>query len=89
MIRALFIACLLLVVERGFGQSPEEIERSTIEVDMLLEKARMAQQDTEKRTLAEQCLNMARSLHYDGGVIKSSICLGEIDVRQGKTADAL
>lgn len=89
MIRALFIVCMLLVVELGFGQSPEEIERSTIEVDMLLEKAKMAQQDTEKRTLAEQCLNMARSLHYDGGVIKSSICLGEIDVRQGKTEDAL
>ena len=89
MIRALFIACMLLVVERGFGQSPEEIERSTIEVDMLLEKAKMAQLDTEKRTLAEQCLKMAQSLHYDGGVIKSSICLGEIDVRQGKTEDAL
>lgn len=89
MIRALFIVCMLLVVELGFGQSPEEIERSTIEVDMLLEKAKMAQQDTEKRTLAEQCLNMARSLHYDGGVIKSSICLGEIDVRQGKSEDAL
>jgi class 3 adenylate cyclase len=80
---------MLLVVERGFGQSPEEIERSTIEVDMLLEKAKMAQLDTEKRTLAEQCLKMAQSLHYDGGVIKSSICLGEIDVRQGKTEDAL
>jgi len=89
LIRALFIACMLLVVERGFGQSPEEIERSTIEVDMLLEKAKMAQLDTEKRTLAEQCLKMAQSLHYDGGVIKSSICLGEIDVRQGKTEDAL
>lgn len=80
---------MLLVVEHGFGQSPEEIERSTIEVDMLLEKATQAQQNSEKRTLAEQSLNMARSLHYDGGVIKASICLGKIDVQQGKSEDAL
>lgn len=89
MIRALGIAFLLLVAASVFGQSPEEIERSTIEVDMLLDKAKLAQNDAEKQSLATQSLNMARSLHYDGGIIKSSLILGEIDVRKGKSEDAL
>jgi class 3 adenylate cyclase len=72
-----------------YGQSPEEIERSTVDVDMLLDKAKALQNDKEKKTLAEQSLSMARSLHYDGGVIKASILLGEIDVRMGKSEDAL
>lgn len=89
MIKALGIACLLLVAATMYGQSPEEIERSTVDVDMLLDKAKALQNDKEKKTLAEQSLSMARSLHYDGGVIKASILLGEIDVRMGKSEDAL
>lgn len=89
LVRALGIGLLLLAAVHLNGQSPEEIERSTVEVDMLLEKAHATNRDDDKRSLLEQSLTMSRSLHYDGGVMRSSMLLGEMDVRQGKAEDGL
>ena len=71
------------------GQSLDEIERSTFEVDSILEQARASDSDAERERLATQTLTMARSLRYDGGIIRSSMLLGEVCARAGKTEQAL
>ncbi|MCC6281937.1 MAG: hypothetical protein IT262_15140 [Saprospiraceae bacterium] len=71
------------------GQSLEEIERSTFDVDNILERARASDSDSERERLATQTLTMARSLRYDGGIIRSSLLLGEVCARAGKTEQAL
>lgn len=71
------------------GQSLDEIERSTFEVDNILEQARASDSDAERERLATQTLTMARSLRYDGGIIRSSMLLGEVCARAGKTEQAL
>ncbi|HOY04166.1 MAG TPA: adenylate/guanylate cyclase domain-containing protein [Saprospiraceae bacterium] len=85
----ILLSAFLLTVPLLNGQSLEEIERSTVEVDNILERARASDSDTEKERLATQTLNMARSLRYDGGIIRSSIVLGEVSARTGKTEQAL
>jgi class 3 adenylate cyclase/tetratricopeptide (TPR) repeat protein len=79
----------LLTVQVLNSQSLEEIERSTVEVDNVLDRARASDSDTEKERLATQTLNIARSLRYDGGIIRSSMLLGEVSARAGKTEQAL
>ena len=71
------------------SQSLEEIERSTFEVDNILERARASDSDSERERLATQTLTMARSLRYDGGIIRSSMVLGEVCARSGRTEQAL
>ncbi|MEI6411019.1 MAG: adenylate/guanylate cyclase domain-containing protein [Bacteroidota bacterium] len=80
---------LNLFVWSARGQSPEEIERSTGEVDIMLDKAKQSGSDTESHVLAEQSLSIARSLHYDGGIIRACMILGEHDVHLGKIEEAL
>jgi len=71
------------------SQNPEEIERSTFEVDNILERARASDSDAERELLATQTLTMARSLRYDGGIIRSSMVLGDVCARSGRTEQAL
>ena len=72
-----------------FGQSLEEIERSTVEVDHILDDAKRSDGDNEREQLAQRSLSMARSLHYEGGIIRSSILMGEICARSGRIEEAL
>ncbi len=72
-----------------YSQNPEEIERSTFEVDNILERARASDSDAERELLATQTLTMARSLRYDGGIIRSSMVLGDVCARSGRTEQAL
>jgi class 3 adenylate cyclase len=71
------------------SQGLDEIERSTIEVDHVLDKARTVTSDKERAELANQSLSVARSLRYDGGIIRASILLGEICARTNRTEEAL
>ncbi len=71
------------------GQGLDDIERSTEEVDNVLERAKRSDGDTEREALATQSLAMARSLRYDGGIARASIMLGEINARAGRTSEAL
>jgi adenylate cyclase len=84
------ITIFLICIGAGiFAQSPDDLERSTIEVDVLLDKARASDSPSEQKSLAEQSLTIARNLRYDGGIIRANIMLGEILVESGKTEEAL
>ncbi len=86
----LFLPVLLLFAFSPLlSQHADDIERNTEEVDNTLERARQADGDTEKEALATQSLSLARSLRYDGGIVRASIMLGEIYARSGKTSEAL
>jgi class 3 adenylate cyclase len=88
--RALWLALLLLLAAPLLrGQSLEEIERSTLEVDNILERARYTDSDTEREALATQSMSIARSLRYDGGIIRAAMMLGEICAKSGRTQAAL
>jgi class 3 adenylate cyclase/tetratricopeptide (TPR) repeat protein len=84
---------LLLVFLIAFstlhGQGLDDIERNTEDVDNVLERARQADGDSEKESMANQSLSMARSLRYNGGIVRASMMLGEIYARTGRTAEAL
>ncbi len=67
----------------------EEIERSTFEVDNILERAKASSSDAEREKLALQVLSMARSLRYDGGVIRASMIMGDVYAHTGRTEQAL
>ena len=71
------------------SQNPEEIERSTVEVDNILDRARIVAGDLEKERLANQALKIANDLHYDGGAMRSLIILGEIAGRANDATRAL
>ncbi len=86
----IFLPILLLFAFSALqGQHPDDIERNTEEVDNTLERAKQADGDTEKEALATQSLSLARSLRYDGGIVRASVMLGEIYARTGKTSEAL
>lgn len=88
-LRGFILSLFLLVFQAMNGQSLEDIERSTVEVDNVLDRASSVSSDTEKEKLATQTLTMARSLRYDGGIIRSSILLGDIYARTNRTEQAL
>jgi len=71
------------------GQNPEDVERSTFEVDNLLQQAQQSSSDSERASLAKQGLTMARSLRYDGAVVRASMLLGDLYARTGKNEEAL
>lgn len=56
---------------------------------MLLEKAKQAANNVDRAALGEQSLQMARSLRYDGGIIRASLLLGDVKARLGQTEEAL
>ncbi len=58
-------------------------------MDNLLRQAYSADGDTERAALGEQALMLARDIHYDGGVVRASLLLGETAMRQGKNEESL
>ena len=71
------------------GQHFDDIDRSTEEVDVALEKAREADGDSEQEAFASQSLAKARTLRYDGGIARAATLLGTICARTGRTSEAL
>ncbi|MFN0036193.1 MAG: adenylate/guanylate cyclase domain-containing protein [Saprospiraceae bacterium] len=71
------------------AQALDDIERNTVEVDNILDQAKRSDSDSECEELAHQSLAMARSLRYDGGIVRASILLGETYARVGRTEEAL
>lgn len=55
----------------------------------MLDLAEKSDSDTEREERATKSLSIARSLPYDGGIIRSSILLGEVYARTGRTEEAL
>ena len=71
------------------AQALEDIERNTVEVDRILDQAKESDSDSEREALAQQSLSIARSLRYDGGIVRASILLGETYARSGRIEEAL
>ena len=71
------------------AQTLDDIERSTVEVDHILDRAKRTDSDSEREELAQHSLSIARSLRYDGGIVRASIVLGETYTRIGRTEEAL
>ncbi len=65
------------------------MEQTTVEVDNLLQQARQTDGDNQRGELADRALLLARDIHYEGGVIRASILLGEVAMRLGKNEEAL
>jgi tetratricopeptide (TPR) repeat protein len=72
-----------------YAQPAEESIQATIDVDTWLEQALHTDSDTEKIRLADQSLNVARNIRYDGGVLRASVMLAEIATRSNNTDQAL
>lgn len=72
-----------------YAQPTEESIQATIDVDTWLEQALHTDSDTEKMRLADQSLNVARNMRYDGGVLRASIILAELAARSNNTDQAL
>ncbi len=70
------------------AQDDSHVEQTTVEVDNLLLQARQADQNTQ-RSLADRALTLARDIHYDGGLVRASLLLGEIAMRENKNEEAL
>ncbi|MDO8365338.1 MAG: adenylate/guanylate cyclase domain-containing protein [Saprospiraceae bacterium] len=71
------------------AQVLDEFEQSTVEVEQILDRAKHSDSDTEREQLGQKSLSLARSLRYDGGIIRASIFLGETYTRIGRTEEAL
>ncbi|HLP92759.1 MAG TPA: adenylate/guanylate cyclase domain-containing protein [Saprospiraceae bacterium] len=88
--RLALVCCLCWGTVQGvLAQAPEEIERNTAEADELLEQARRAVSTSQKESLAQKSLSMARDLRYDGGIARASVMLGEVYAHTGKPQEAL
>jgi len=81
--------CLLLACPSLYGQDDSYVEQTTIEVDNLLRQARSAEGDSERIEKSRQALLLAREIHYNGGVVRASLLLGEVAMRQGKNEESL
>lgn len=71
------------------AQGLEDVERSTVDVDRILDQAKRSDSDSEREELALQCIAMSRSLRYEGGIVAASTLLGETYARSGRTEEAL
>ncbi len=71
------------------AQTIDDLERSTMDVDHILDQAKQSDSDSEREELAQHSLSIARSLRYDGGIVRASIFLGEIFAKVGRTEYAL
>lgn len=90
LIRYLLLTLIIILwATAARAQPTDELEHSTVQVDNLLDKARHAPKDNEIESLANQSLSIARSLRYDGGIVRASILLGEVCARNGRTEDAM
>lgn len=66
----------------------EEIENSTFLVDELLTKAERSERPSERAELAAQAHNIARSIRYDGGLVRASLILGRAGLQDRKIEEA-
>jgi class 3 adenylate cyclase/tetratricopeptide (TPR) repeat protein len=88
--RLALLYCLLWGLPfAAFAQAPEEIERITAEVDEILEQASRTHSDSQRESLAQRSLSMARSLRYDGGIVRAFVMIGEVYARTGRPQEAL
>ena len=71
------------------AQDDSHVEQTTVEVDNLLLQAHQADLDTRRSELADRALTLAHDIRYDGGVVRASLLLGEIAMRQTKNEEAL
>jgi adenylate cyclase len=71
------------------AQASDDIEQSTMDVDHILDQAKQTDSDSEREELAQKSLSIARSLRYDGGIIRATILLGETYARTGRSEQAL
>ena len=85
----LVLLCLLASQPSLQGQDDSYVEQTTIEVDNLLRQAQQADGDSERSELAQRALLLSQDLRYDGGVVRASILLGEMALRQGRNEEAL
>lgn len=89
-VRLLLSTLLIFLAFNGLqAQALDDIERNTVEVDHILEQAKNSDSDSEREELAQKSLAMARSLRYDGGIVRASTVLGETYARVGRTEEAL
>ncbi len=89
-VRLFFTYLLILLAFNCLqAQTLEDIERSTVEVDQILDQAKRSDSDSEREELAQRSLAIARSLRYDGGIVRASTLLGETYSRIGRTEEAL
>ncbi|MBC7778398.1 MAG: tetratricopeptide repeat protein [Phycisphaerae bacterium] len=86
-----FLSSLLILLAFNClqAQTLDDIERNTVEVDHILDQAKRSNSDSEREELAQKSLAIARSLRYDGGIVRASTLLGEIYARIGRTEEAL
>lgn len=56
----------------------EEIERQTVEVNILLDRIELTSSPTDKEALAGQALQISRNIRYVGGQVRSLMALAEI-----------
>lgn len=82
----LFLFLALLGLQ---AQELDDLERSTVEVDEILEQAQRTNSNSQKEDLAQKSLAMARSIRYDGGIVRASMTLGEICSKTGRPEEAL
>lgn len=89
-VRIFLSSLFILLAFNGLqAQALDDLERSTIEVDHILDQAKRTDSDSEREELALKSLAMARSLRYDGGIVRASVLLGETYTRIGRTEEAL
>ncbi|HND88377.1 MAG TPA: adenylate/guanylate cyclase domain-containing protein [Saprospiraceae bacterium] len=85
----LISCCTLCAVPTAQAQGVEELEHSTAEADRLLQQAQQASSLSERVSLAEQSLKMARDLRHDGAVVRASMLLAAAQMQLGKNEEAL
>ena len=85
----LVLFCLLFAQSPLQAQDDSYVEQTTIEVDNLLRLARLADGDSERSALSQRALLLARDVHYDGGVVRASLLLGQMAMQQGRNEEAL
>jgi adenylate cyclase len=89
--RHLFFLAILLLSLSGpaLSQTPEEIDRQTVEVNSLLDRAESISSDLERENLARQALKLSKDLRYDGGTLRALLMLADLTDRSGRKEEAL
>lgn len=85
----LLIGCLWCTLGPLWAQAPEEREFAPIAADQLLEQAKVAVSEKEKKALAMESLAESKRAEHKGGIVRASVFLGEQSARLGKSREAL
>jgi class 3 adenylate cyclase len=86
-IRRLFTLLILFGAWNGplFAQptqQAEDLERLTVEVNTLLDRAELASSVPDKEKHADQALKISRNIRYEGGQLRALIMLAEVKTSQ-------